>query len=67
MAERASRLKCGWRRGAGEAADVGEGFDFFGGEQGEEIVQLAVGVADGPDGWHCDWGIRSVEVGNGEL
>ena len=35
--------------GAGEAADVGERFDFFGGEQGEEIVQLAVGVADGED------------------
>jgi hypothetical protein len=52
--------------GAGEAADVGEGFDFFGGEQGEEIVQLAVGVADGPDrvGGHSKcvgWGRPAVE------
>jgi hypothetical protein len=37
---------------AGEAADVGEGFDFVFSEQGEEGVELASGVADGPEGGH---------------
>lgn len=37
---------------AGEAADVGDVFDLLGVEQGEEVVQLTVGVADGPEGFH---------------
>jgi hypothetical protein len=52
---------------AGEKADVGQGFDFIFGEEGEEIGEGAVGVTDGPERVNChgsaacasEWGRRN--------